>query len=153
MLLARILTATVIVGNGLVAGVLFSHAIGVWPAMRALAPDRYIAFHKSFDRAYDPLMPIIVITAVICDAALAVLSADLVPRVLFASSAVALIASGVVSQTRNVPINHRVKALDPAAIPIDWVDPRGEWEKWNHVRTVFAVLALIGNAAAAVSAI
>ncbi|RBQ16119.1 DUF1772 domain-containing protein [Spongiactinospora rosea] len=153
MLLARILTATVIVASGLVAGVLFSTAIGVWPAMRALAPDRYIAFHKSFGRRYDPMMPITVITAVICDAVLTVLSEDMVPRVLFAASAVSLIASGFVSQTRNVPINHRVKALDPAAIPIDWVDPRAEWEKWNYVRTVFAVLALAGNAAAAVSVV
>ncbi|MDF5753660.1 DUF1772 domain-containing protein [Spongiactinospora sp. TRM90649] len=150
-MLARIITTAVIVGNGLVAGVLFSHAIGVWPAMRALAADRYVAFHKLIGRAYDPLMPITVMAATAGDVVLAVYAADQPTRVLFIASAAFLVASGVVSQTRNVPINRRVKSLDPTALPPDWVDERGKWEKWNFVRTAFAVLALIGNAAAAIS--
>ncbi|GAA2381220.1 anthrone oxygenase family protein [Nonomuraea africana] len=151
-MIGHILTAAVLISSGLAAGVLFTHAVGVWPAMQAMAPDRYVAAHKLLGRAYDPMMPIIVSTSLILDVILAALSRNDIGRILFIASAVCLAGVGVVSQTRNVPINRRVKSLDPEAIPADWEDPRGSWGKWNLVRTTFAVLALVGNAAAAVTA-
>ncbi|MER5648150.1 DUF1772 domain-containing protein [Streptosporangium sp. NPDC002524] len=152
-MIAQILTAAVLVGSGIAAGVLFTHAVGVWPAMQAMAPDRYVAAHKLLGRAYDPMMPIIVGTSLVLDIILSVLSTNETARFLFIASAVCLACVGVVSQTRNVPINRRVKSLDPDAMPENWEDPRGLWGKWNLLRTTFAVLALVGNATAAVSAI
>ncbi|MFG3439637.1 anthrone oxygenase family protein [Nonomuraea sp. NPDC047897] len=151
-MIAHILTAVVLVSSGIAAGVLFTHAVGVWPAMQAMTPDRYVAAHKLLGRAYDPMMPIIVSTSLVLDVILFALSENATSRFLYATSAIFLAGVGVVSQTRNVPINRRVKALDPDAIPADWDDPRGIWGKWNLLRTTFAVLALVGNAAAAVSA-
>ncbi|GAA4982420.1 putative membrane protein [Nonomuraea thailandensis] len=150
--MVQILTAAVLVTSGIAAGVLFTHAVGVWPAMQAMTPERYVAAHKLLGRAYDPMMPIIVGSSAVLDVILAILSEPGQARTLFIVSAVCLVGVGAVSQTRNVPINRRVKSLDPQAIPPDWEDPRGLWGKWNLVRTSFAVLALVGNAAAAVSA-
>lgn len=152
-MIAQILTAAVLISSGIAAGVLFTHAVGVWPAMQAMAPDRYVAAHKLLGRAYDPMMPIIVGTSLILDVILSILSGNDVSRTLFMASAICLACVGLVSQTRNVPINRRVKSLDPDAIPANWEDPRGAWGKWNLIRTTFAVLALVGNAAAAASAI
>ncbi|MFI7441611.1 DUF1772 domain-containing protein [Nonomuraea indica] len=151
-MIAHILTAVVLVSSGIAAGVLFTHAVGVWPALQAMTPDRYVAAHKLLGRAYDPMMPIIVSTSLVLDVILFALSENATARFLHATSAIFLAGVGVVSQTRNVPINRRVKSLDPDAIPADWEDPRGIWGKWNLLRTTFAVLALVGNAAAAVAA-
>ncbi|MFI6390002.1 anthrone oxygenase family protein [Nonomuraea sp. NPDC050540] len=150
--MAHILTAAVLVTSGIAAGVLFAHAVGVWPALQAMTPERYVAAHKLLGRAYDPMMPIIVGTSTLLDVSLAFITESSLTQNLFIASAVCLVGVGAVSQTRNVPINRRVKSLDPQAIPADWKDPRSAWGKWNMVRTTFAVLALVGNAAAAVSA-
>jgi uncharacterized membrane protein len=147
--IAQILTGMVLISSGIAAGVLFTHAVGVWPAMQAMSPDRYVAAHKLLGRAYDPMMPIIVGTSMVLDVILCAVSENAAAKLLYGMSAVFLAGVGVVSQTQNVPINKRVKALDPDAIPADWDDPRGMWGKWNLLRTSFAVLALVGNAAAA----
>jgi uncharacterized membrane protein len=73
---------------------------------------------------------------------------DTTTRRLFGLSAALLFGVAVVSQTRNVPINRRVKVLDADALPADWRDPRRQWRDWNLVRTVLAILALAANASA-----
>ncbi|HEY8339389.1 MAG TPA: DUF1772 domain-containing protein, partial [Egibacteraceae bacterium] len=107
----------------------------------------YVQTHKLLGRYYDRVMPFIVASAVIGDVVLALRGAP-PSRTGFAMAAVLLVGVMVVSQTRNVPINNRVKRLDPAAMPVDWDDPRLAWRNWNLLRTAFAVLALVTNASA-----
>lgn len=146
-MLEQVLVVVVLLGNGLVAGVLFAVALSVMPALIALPADRYVQTHKLLGRYYDRVMPFIVASAVIGDVVLALRGAP-PSRIGFAMAAVLLVGVMVVSQTRNVPINNRVKRLDPAAMPVDWDDPRLAWRNWNLLRTAFAVLALVTNASA-----
>ncbi|GAA4203682.1 DUF1772 domain-containing protein [Streptosporangium oxazolinicum] len=138
------------VGSGLTAGVLFCVALSVVPALFALPPDRYVQTHKLVGRNYDPTMPLIVLTTAVVDVVLALVTPGTAPRSLFAVAAVLMLGVSVVSHLCNVPINRRVKALDPAAIPRDWMDPRPLWRRWHLLRTVLAVLALTVNAVAVV---
>jgi uncharacterized membrane protein len=142
----EIVNSVVTVTSGVAAGVLFTHAVGVWPAMRAMAPEQYVAAHKLLGRAYDPMMPIMVITSTALDVVLAV--ADAERRALCVLAAVALVGVSLVSQTRNVPINRRVKSLDAGPVPVDWQDPRRAWGNWNLVRTTLALIAFVANTAA-----
>jgi len=151
-LVPEVLGGAVLVSSGLAAGVLFTHAVGVWPALQAMSPGQYVAAHKLVGRAYDPMMPIMVGASVLADIALAIAVDPDLARTLFAVSALFLAGVSVVSQTKNVPINRRVKALDENAMPADWVDPRRRWGRWNLVRTCFALLAFVGNIAAAMVA-
>lgn len=146
-MLEQVLVVVVLLGNGLVAGVLFAVALSVMPALIALPADRYVQTHKLLGRYYDRVMPFIVLSAVVGDIVLALRSAP-PGRTGFAVAAALLVGVMVVSQTRNVPINNRVKRLDPAAMPADWDDPRLAWRNWNLLRTAFAVLALVANATA-----
>jgi uncharacterized membrane protein len=148
-LVSEVLGGAVLVSSGLAAGVLFTHAVGVWPALRAMSPGQYVAAHKLVGRAYDPMMPIMVGGSVVADIVLAAAAGPGAARVLFAVSALFLVGVSVVSQTKNVPINRRVKRLDENAMPADWADPRRRWGRWNLVRTCFALLAFVGNIAAA----
>jgi uncharacterized membrane protein len=148
-MMRQVLTAIVLVGNGIAAGVLFAHAVSVWPALQAMTPNRYVEAHKLIGRASDPMMPIIVSTSMVLDIVLTVLQNG-PPKFIFMMSAVSLFGVVIVSQICNVPLNRQTKALDPEAIPPDWKDPRGEWAKWNRVRTALSILALIGNAVGAV---
>ena len=90
-------------------------------------------------------MPVIVLTSTAVDVALALLTDK---TVLFAVGAVLLLAVSGVSHLCNVPINRRVKGLDPERMPADWADPRPLWRRWHLLRTVLAFVALALNAAA-----
>ncbi|GHH72130.1 hypothetical protein GCM10017673_26730 [Streptosporangium violaceochromogenes] len=143
-----VMGAVALVGSGLTAGVLFCVALSVVPALRALPPDRYVQTHKLLGRHYDPTMPLIVLTTAVADVLLAVVTSSTGPRSLFVIAAALMLGVSAVSHLCNVPINRRVKALNPAAIPEDWMDPRPLWRRWHLLRTALAVLALIVNAVA-----
>ncbi|MDJ0346941.1 DUF1772 domain-containing protein [Streptomyces sp. H10-C2] len=148
MVLLQVLSVAVILGTGIVAGVLFAVAISVMPALIAMPVDRYITTHRLLGRRYDHIMPYIVTTSVAVDIFAAVRTESTASRPLFALAAVFMVGVAVVSQTRNVPINNRVKSQDENNISPDFQDPRLQWRNWHAVRTTFAIVALVLTAAA-----
>lgn len=148
----EILSVLVLAGTGLVAGVFFAVAISVMPALIDMPPDSYVFTHKLLGRRYDRIMPFIVGGTALVNAVLAVLADDAVRRALFVVGAVCMVGVAVVSQTRNVPINSRVKALEPGGIPADWQDPRWSWRNWHLVRMAFAMAGGLAVAVAVVLA-
>lgn len=143
-----VLGVLVLLGSGLVAGVFFAVALSVLPALFAMPPDRYVYAHKLLGRNWDPAMPIIVLTSFALTVVLAVRAPTTGTRWAFAAVAVLLILVSIVSHWCNVPINRRVKDLDPDQIPDDWVDPRPLWRRWHYLRTSLAVVALVVTAGA-----
>lgn len=141
------LGAAALIGSGLVAGVLFAVAISTVPALMAMPPDRYIYAHKLLGRNWDPTMPIIVLGSMLLDLTLAALVHGTI-RWLFLAAAVLLLGVSTVSHLCNVPINKRMRALTPEAIPADWRDPRPLWRSWHLLRTALAIAALCVNSAA-----
>jgi uncharacterized membrane protein len=147
--IVALLSVAALLGSGVVAGVLFAVALSVLPAMFAMPPEKYLYAHQLIGRNWDPTMPIIVLTSTLADVALAVI----LPRPgrwFFASGAVLLLAVSIVSHFCNVPINRRIKALDPENLPVDWQDPRPLWRRWHLARTILAIVALLLNAMATV---
>ncbi|MBP2327288.1 putative membrane protein [Kibdelosporangium banguiense] len=142
--MVTLLGVAVLVGSGVVAGVLFAVALSVLPALFAMPADRYVYTHKLIGRNWDPTMPVIVLSCVAIDVALAVVATS--GTVWFAAAAAALLGVSVVSHFCNVPINRRVKSQDPAGIPAGWRDPRPVWRRWHLLRTGLALFALFANA-------
>jgi uncharacterized membrane protein len=147
-----VLTALVLLANGLSAGVLVGTQLGGWPLLVALPPDRYVHAHAFFSTRYDPFMPVCLIATVLGDAVLAVFGA--VPSVRAAQGVAALLALAVavISLTKNVPVNKWIRTVDPDRLPADFAaqDPRPSWGRWNRVRSLLAVFALVANCAAVV---
>jgi len=137
-----------VLGSGVVAGVLFAVALSVLPALFAMPADRYVYAHQLLGRNWDPTMPIIVLGSLASDIVLATLVPAGPARVLFIAAAVLLLGVSVVSHFCNVPINRRVKGLDPDRIPAQWRDPRPLWRRWHLLRTALAMVALTVNALA-----
>lgn len=144
----RVLDVLVLLGSGTTAGVLFAVAVSMVPALAAMPPDRYVYAHQLLGRNWDPTMPLTVVASTLGDVALAIWSDGGRVRVLHTAAAVALVAVSLVSHLCNVPINRRVKGLDPERMPADWADPRPLWRRWHLLRTVLAFVALALNAAA-----
>ncbi|MFC3576023.1 DUF1772 domain-containing protein [Streptomyces yaanensis] len=143
------LSVLVLLGTGLVAGVLFAVALSVMPALIAMTPERYVDTHKLLGRRYDRIMPFIVTGSTAIDVGLAV-RADGGPRLLFALAALCMAGVAVVSQTRNVPMNRKVKQTRPEDLGPGWRDPRPAWRDWHLVRTCCAVAGCALTAAGVV---
>jgi uncharacterized membrane protein len=135
-----------LLGSGISAGVLFCVALSIAPAFGALPPGRYVEVHRLIGRPYDKVMPWTVMGTTATDIVLAARSGPAVG--LYAAAAGLLFAVSAVSHLGNVPINRRVKHLDPAAMPPDWDDPRRVWRNWNLLRTWCAIVAFALTAAA-----
>jgi uncharacterized membrane protein len=142
-----VLGVTALLGSGVTAGVLFAVALSVLPAMFAMPADRYVYAHQLIGRNWDPTMPIIVLGSTVLDIVLSVLVSG-PARTLFIAGAVLLLGVSVVSHFCNVPINRRVKTIDPQEIPPDWADPRPLWRRWHLLRTALAMLGLLVNGVA-----
>lgn len=138
--------------TGVAAGVLFAVAVSVVPALAALPPDRYVETHQLLGRNWDPIMPIIVLTATAGHLTLAVVAGGPGDRVLSGVAAALMLGTAAVSHLLNVPLNREVKRLDPArGVGPDWFDPRPRWRRFHLVRTAFAVLAFACAAFAVVT--
>ncbi|WP_320065216.1 DUF1772 domain-containing protein [Micromonospora sp. RTGN7] len=146
--LSRVLSVLVLVGSGTVAGVLFGVALSTVPALATMSPGRYVATHTLLGRNWDPTMPVIVLSSTLLSVWLAVVAPAGAARTLLVVVAVALLGVSVVSHFRNVPINRRVHRIDPAAIPVDWSDPRPTWRRWHLLRTALALVALVSASVA-----
>ena len=148
--MTALLGVAVLLGTGLIGGVMFAVAISTAPALARMTPAAYLHAHKLLGRNWDPTMPIIVLGSVALEVALAVVAPDRAARTLFALSALLLVGVSVVSHLCNVPINRRMRSVDPATLPsARWADdPRPVWRRWHALRTVLAILALLLTATA-----
>ncbi|MBE1530519.1 DUF1772 domain-containing protein [Actinomadura algeriensis] len=134
--------------NGLCAGVLVGSMLGVVPYYRTLSEGDYIRAHAFSVGRYDPFQPICLLITVAADVAAAV-AADGAARLLCASAAALAAAVIAVTLTRNLPMNRRIRRVDPDAPAGFRAGPfLRRWAAWHALRTALAVLALLVNAAA-----
>ncbi|MEU8819318.1 anthrone oxygenase family protein [Actinoplanes sp. NPDC048796] len=147
-----VLSVLGVVAAGLAAGVLFGVALANVPGFAAMPAASYVRVHQSFDRRYEPTMPILVLGAAAADLALAVLAEPVAARVLFALGAVLLVVVALVSQLRNVPLlATSVRQADPDRLPPAWSDPRPRWRQWHLVRTASGVAGFAVTVAAVIN--
>ncbi|MEV5985408.1 DUF1772 domain-containing protein [Streptomyces sp. NPDC052051] len=139
-----------LLAGGLAAGGL-SISVLAAPLFTTLPTSMYVPVHQGLVTRFDPFMPVNLLVCLLSDLALAVLSADTAVRVLAALAAVLLASAMTVSLTKNVPINRWLSTLDAEHLPPDFAarDPRERWIRWNRVRGLLAVSALVVNVAAA----
>ena len=147
-MVADVLSVAVLVGSGTVAGVLFAVALSVVPALEAMPPSRYVYTLRLLGRNWDPTMPAIVLGSVVLDLVLTSLAGYSPGRALFLVAAVLLLGVALVSHFCNVPINRRLREIDPDRMPVAWQDPRPTWRRWHLLRTTLSLLALAANATA-----
>lgn len=148
--MTAVFTGLALITTALGSGVLFGVALANVPGFFALPADEYVRVHQLFDRHYEPTMPILVLTATVSDAVLAIGSADPARRLVHAAAGLLLLGVVLISVLVNVPLLRGVRRANPDALPPGWIDPRPRWRAWNTARTAFAVLALVLTATAAV---
>jgi len=145
-----ILIPLVLLANGLAAGVLVGTALGGWPLLADLPPERYVHAHAFFATRYDPFMPSCLLLTTTGDATLGWLADGAVAKVAYLAAAALSLATIAISLLKNVPVNKWIRTLDPDRLPADFAerDPRPRWGAWNRARTALSTVAFLANCAA-----
>jgi uncharacterized membrane protein len=145
-LLTGLLAGWATVANGTVAGTFFAVEVSVFPVLVAMPPQLYVRTQYQLGKGYHPIMPIIVTSVVLADAALAVLAPTAALHALYAVVTVLFLGVPAISQFSNLPLNKAIASDEANGIPDDWADPRPAWRAWHRVRLVLAFLTLFANA-------
>ncbi len=141
-----------VVVTGLFAGLFFAFSVAVMPGMRRSGDRAMVEVMQGVNVAIlNPFFAVVFIGAPVAVLACAVLYASVGAMGAAAWSVAALVCLVVavlVTFTVNVPRNN---ALEEAGVAERIADPAAVraafepvWVRWNHVRTLVSVLALVG---------
>lgn len=142
-----VLTVVAALGCGLVGGVFFAFSTFVMRGLARLPAGAGVSAMQSINvNAVRPaFMTALFGTAVVC---LAVAAGALVDRgedsvLLVTASGLYLLGNVAVTGAANVPLNDALAATDPQdpGAARGWEAYVRSWSRWNHVRTLTAVLA------------
>ena len=132
-------------GSGLIAGTFFAFSAFVMTALARLPAAQGIAAMQKINIVViNPLfMTVFLGTAAVC-AIMLVLSLAQWDAYLLIASLAYLAGTFGVTMVFNVPLNNRLAAVDTATAAGEklWALYLVQWTRWNHVRTVAAVIAM-----------
>jgi uncharacterized membrane protein len=135
-----------LVCTGTAAGVFVAVALSVIPALAALPMPQYAEMHRRLGKGYHPVMPIVVLVALLAEGGLAATATSGAARAAAATTAVLLMGVQAVSHFGNERLNRAVRELAAGRGVNDWRDTRPLWRRWHLIRTVSALLAFTSAA-------
>jgi uncharacterized membrane protein len=135
-----------LLATSLFTGATFAAWIAIYPTTQTLSATDYARIEQLFIRHFNPLMPLLGITAPICAAYLLIkYSSDrrTLPYLVFLAGFVFCLVTGIVSGPIDIPANKYVLSWSIQSPPADWMQTRDHLTAANHVRTLASMLALI----------
>ncbi|WP_442789746.1 anthrone oxygenase family protein [Nocardiopsis sp. EMB25] len=141
---------------GLFAGLFFAFSVAVMPGLRRAGDQAMIETMQGVNVAIlNPLFALVFlgapVAALVTAARDAVVGAGMTTVWSFTALA-ALLAVILITFAFNIPRNNALEAAGPAVDVADPAAVRGAfeavWVRWNHVRTLLSVLALVCSAVA-----
>ena len=137
------------VGALVVLGLVVGSMFGIWRGydITTYSADTFIDVHQGAVRGLNTLLPALAAASLVLVLILGVMARNR-PAVLglYAATALAIIAGGIITRLLNQPINDQVMAWTIGSIPADWSSLRDRWWTWHQARlavTLGAQLLLI----------
>jgi len=138
------------IGTALIAGIFYAFSAFLMRALSRLPPAQGIAAMQSINVAViNPWFLIVFLgTAATC-AVVAfqgmLISDERAGLFMLGGSALYLVGTFLLTMAANVPLNNRLAKVDPQAADSAelWRRYLRNWTRWNHVRTIAAILALL----------
>ncbi len=149
-LITSALTWFALVSAGIMAGVYFTFSVFAMRAFAMLGDEAGARAMQSINRVIlqSAFLPLFFLSSLACLALIVLALVGLAgPQgtMLAAGGAAYVLGMTGVTAAANVPLNNRLEAVD-AAIPEGqavWRDYQARWTRYNHVRTVACVAALV----------
>jgi uncharacterized membrane protein len=142
------LTLLAAIGAGIIAGVFFAFSTFIMRALAQLAPDRGMEAMQTINIVViNPLFLVPFMgTALLCLAVAigAILDWNGAALLRLVGSAAYVLGVFAITMARNVPLNNALAAATPdEAGQSLWAAYLRRWTRWNHVRTVAAIAAMV----------
>jgi uncharacterized membrane protein len=149
VLVVVLVTATAL-GCGLVGGIFFTFSNFVMRALAMLPPENGIRAMQAINiQIVNPLFLAVFVGTPLLSALLAVSGALHLSapgsKLLLVGSLLYLLGALAVTVAINIPLNNRPAGLNASSFEAHqyWITYHAEWVKWNHVRAISAVTALL----------
>ncbi|WP_330630525.1 anthrone oxygenase family protein [Halocatena halophila] len=149
-------TSTVLIG--LMAGLFFAYSVSVVLALNTLGESTYTRVMQSVnEKILNPAFGIAFGGAIVVPAigTLVVFVGGhwmlLHGQLFIVASLVYLVGTVGVTSSMHIPMNDAIEAWSVESPPNDWRSIRSRWTRWNHVRTVAAVVSFVLSLVATVS--
>ncbi|MFJ9367108.1 anthrone oxygenase family protein [Nocardia sp. NPDC101769] len=142
-MIVRYLAATALACSGFLAGAFSYGSLVVRPAYWSSPDAVHNAYRAQFIPHNSPVMPTAQILGVALALLLAVVTRDMIGRVLSVGAAVATLACIVVTKFGNVPINNKIRSWNPNNPPADYLTMLHRWDTYHDIRTASVVLAFM----------
>ncbi len=131
-----------LVSTGILAGTFFGDWMGASPVRPTLSASCFVQFQQGLHLRFMVLMPIVIFTSILTNAAAAWLTRRSNRRaaICFGFSTLAILAVMVMTRIVNIPINEILMTWTAENPPADWWQTWQAWERTHTVRTLLAVL-------------
>lgn len=138
----RLVTGLALLSTGLLAGAFGYGAVNVATTFNVVPLDVRLTFHSALMHMNGPVMQTTMALAALSSLALALLTRG-GPRYLAGAAGALAVISFLVTRFGNVPINGQIKVWAVTAPPAEYAAILGQWETYNIVRTLTALVAFV----------
>jgi hypothetical protein len=135
-----------LLATSLFTGATFAAWVAIYPTTLALSASEYARVEQLLIRHFNPLMPLLGITAPICAAYLLFKyrhDSRTVPYTVFFAGFIFCLITGIVSGPIDIPANKYVLSWSIQSPPGDWMQTRHHLTIANDVRTFASMLSLV----------
>jgi uncharacterized membrane protein len=138
----RLVKGLALLSTGLLAGAFGYGAVNVATTFKVVPLDVRLTFHAALMHMNGPVMQTTMALAALSSLALALLTRG-VSRYLAGAGGALAVISFLVTRFGNVPINGQIKVWAVTAPPADYAAVLQQWETYNIVRTLTALVAFV----------
>jgi Domain of unknown function (DUF1772). len=138
----KIIRILALITGGLVAGAMF----GIWRGYNptALSATASVEQHQQAVRGLNVILPGLGAVTIVLTMAIAVhVRQKRLALLTFAFAALLFGISGIVTRTRNQPINRVVMHWDARTPPTEWLEMRKTWWQWHLIRTFTGIAGFV----------
>lgn len=144
--------------GGLMAGFFFAYSVSVVLALETLSASAYTTVIQDInEKVLNVVFGATFFGAVVVPvgtAAIVLLQGDWTTwysRLFLVGVVVYLIGTFAVTMRIHIPMNEEIATWSPASPPDEWAAVRARWARWNHIRTIAAIVSFVLYLSAIVS--
>ncbi|WP_227378782.1 anthrone oxygenase family protein [Haladaptatus halobius] len=144
--------------GGLMAGFFFAYSVSVVLALETLSASAYTTVIQDInEKVLNVVFGATFFGAIVVPvgtAAIVLLQGDWATwysRLFLVGVVVYLIGTFAVTMRIHIPMNEEIATWSPASPPDEWAAVRARWARWNHIRTIAAIVSFVLYLSAIVS--
>lgn len=134
-----------ILSTGLMAGIYFAFSVFIMAALKILPDDSGVLAMNSINKVIlsSAFMPVFFVSSALAVVLVVINHDDALSHWLMLAGGFYLIGMLLCTMVFNVPLNNRLQSVTSQNQQAVWQNYVKQWTRWNHVRTISCMIALM----------